>query len=267
MVADADGTHVSALSDDTDLFDWSPDGTQLLVNHDVHGMPSVSIVDVHGTTDPRPIDLGAIQPEDGWAAWRPTTGSEVIFTGHPRAGSPDIGLYAIRPDGAGLRAIGSVASSESDQQISFNEPQLSPDGSLLAYWNWEPSDAGVLDGYLHVRDLDSGVDHRVQVRSRLEAEINPVFSSDGLTLAVEAQSESAELSELVVAPVDGSTPGIAVGPHFSYKDERAYAFSPDGTRIVLVINGVTSLVEIATGVTTAMPGIPSLPTWQRLPAS
>jgi Tol biopolymer transport system component len=264
MVARADGTDVVALSDATDLFDWSPDGTQLVVNHDVGGKPWVSIIAADGSGDVQPLDLDGIEPDDGWAAWRPNDGSELIFTGHPRAGSSDRGLYAIRPDGTGLRTIGPMATSESDQQISFNEPQLSPDGSRVAYWNWELSDAGVLDGYLHLRDLDTGVDHRVRARPQPEAEIDPRFSPDGTMIVIEAQSETEDLSQLVVAPVDGSQPGVSIGPTFSYKDDSDFAFSPDGAKVVLTVNGVTSIIDVTTGRATIMPGIPSFPAWQRM---
>ena len=112
MVAKADGSDVLPLSDATDLFDWSPDGTQLVANHDVNGGPSVSIVQADKSGAIQTLDLGAIEPKNGWAAWRPTDG-ELIFTGHPRAGSSDLGLYAIRPDGTGLRTIGAISTTES----------------------------------------------------------------------------------------------------------------------------------------------------------
>src|SRR4051794_32069856 len=49
MIADADGSHVIALSDGTDLFDWSPGGDRLTANHDVDGRPWVSVVAADAT--------------------------------------------------------------------------------------------------------------------------------------------------------------------------------------------------------------------------
>jgi Tol biopolymer transport system component len=121
----------------------------------------------------------------------------------------------IAPDGTGLRTIGPVSTTESDAQISFQDPQLSPDGSLIAYSNWESSEAGVLDGYLHMRDRESGVDRRIAVRPIAEANVSPRFSPDGSTIVVEAQPDTEELAQLVVAPLDGSRPGVVIGPDYS----------------------------------------------------
>ena len=210
----------------------------------------------------RPLDLGDIEPGDR-VDWRPTDGHELVFTGHAKTGSPTWGCTPSRPDGTGLRTIGAISTTESDERLVQRLPAVA-DGSTVAYWAWGPNAAGVSDGYAHLRDLVIGVDHRLAVRPQAEAEVDPQFSPDGTLIVVEAQSESEDRSQLVVGPVDGSRPGVAIGPTFSYKDDDAFAFSPDGTKIVLTVNDTTSILDIATGETTTLPGITSYPSWQRL---
>jgi dipeptidyl aminopeptidase/acylaminoacyl peptidase len=264
MVARADGSGVVDVASSTDQSDWSPDDSSLTVNHDVDGGPSVSIAQADGTGI-RTLHLGGVQPHHGWAAWRPTDGAELVFIGHPVAASPDIGLYGIAPDGTGLRTIGEVSTTESDTQISFQAPVLSPDGSLIAYSNWEESDEGVLDGYLHVRDLVTGVDRRVRARPWLEAEIRPQFSPDGNLLLLEAQNMAVNEAQLVVAPVDGSSPGVAIGQTFTWGAPLGFAFSPDGRQVILTLADGTSIIDVASGQTVVkLASIPSFPTWQRL---
>jgi Tol biopolymer transport system component len=263
MVARSDGSDLVELATGTDHFDWSPTGDRLLANHDVDARPSLSIVEADGSGI-RTLEPTGITPT-GHALWRPTGGDEVIFTGHPQAAGSDLGLYAIHPDGTGLRTVGPVSATESDAQQSFKDLQPSPDGSLIAYWNWESSEAGVLDGYVHVRDLDTGDDRRVAVRPLAEANVSPRFSPDGTSIVVEAQSETEELAQLVVAPVDGSRPGVVIGPDFSYMQDTEFDFSPDGASVVLTLGGVTSVVDVATGeVLRTLDAVTSFPTWQRL---
>ena len=107
--------------------------------------------------------------------------------------------------------------------------------------------------------------HRLALRPQAEAGVDPQFSPDSKLIAVESQSESEDRSQLVVGPVDGSRPGVAMGPTFSYKDENDFAFSPDGTKVILTVNDSTSIIDVATGETTTLAGIPSYPSWQRLP--
>ena len=43
---------------------------------------------------------------------RPPDGQEVIFTGVRTRAGQDLGIYAIKPDGTGLRAIGAISTTE-----------------------------------------------------------------------------------------------------------------------------------------------------------
>ncbi len=91
------------------------------------------------------------------------------------------------------------------------------------------------------------------------------FRPTEATIVVEAQSETEELAQLVVAPVDGSRPGVVIGPDYSYTQDTTFDVSPDGNSIVLTVDGVTSIVDVASGqVVRTLEDVTSFPTWQRL---
>ena len=66
--------------------------------------------------------------------WRPGGSGEIVFQGKPTPGSSRRAIYGIQPDGTGLRFIGAIGHDDQD----FQDPAFSPDGSTLAYWNFEP---------------------------------------------------------------------------------------------------------------------------------
>ena len=174
MVAAADGTGVASLTGivaGVDWYDWSPDDAQLAIHHLIDGVPSISIVAADGSGSIKTLDLGDIEP-GGQVDWRPPDGRELIFTGHV-AGSSSMGLYAIAPDGTGLRTVGAVSTSDA----WFNDFEMSPDGSTVGYWAWGPNGAGVVDGWSHLRDVDTGRDRLVELYS------NPRFSPDGRSIS------------------------------------------------------------------------------------
>ena len=112
-----------------------------------------------------------------------------------------------------------------------------------------PNGAGVVDGWSHLRDVDTGRDRLVELYS------NPRFSPDGRSILGVA-------TDLVIGPADGGTPVRTLYPG---QPQGGYDFSPDGQKILLVAGdpGVTWIVDVASGekVTTT---IPKLPSWQRL---
>ena len=249
MVAQTDGSGVIPLTgpvDEANWYDWSADGSLLALWHLIDGVPSISIVASDGS-GMRTLDLGDIEPGDR-VDWRPTDGHELIFTGHSKTGPPNVGLYAIAPDGTGLRTIGAVSTSDH----WFNDFQLSADGTTVAYWAWGPNDAGVSDGWSHLRDLTTGHDRLIELYG------DPRLSPDGTSIL-------GETSQLVLGPADGSGPTRDIGPSYAGQDRKGYAYSPDGRKIMLTIGdpGATWIIDIASGESVVTP-IPVLPDWQRL---
>jgi outer membrane protein assembly factor BamB/Tol biopolymer transport system component len=263
MIADADGTDIVPFTDipgDFPWSDWSPDGVHFAAEWMVDGELILQILTTDGSEPPRTLDLGGIELLE-LAGFRPPDGREVIFSGHPEAGSKAIGLYAIGLDGTGLRAIGQRQADASFQQLA-----LSPDGSLVAYWNWEPNDAGVDGGYLHVRDLATGIERPVSLDLLWPGVgFAPRFSPDGSTLLFESGPHAATGNgQLVIAPIDGHVPARPIGDTYQADVQNA-DFSPDG-RLVLQERdpGGVWLIDIATGVATHLGEEFVYPSWQRL---
>jgi Tol biopolymer transport system component len=257
-------------------FDWSPDGGEFVAFSQSTTSPSTGVINDDPTlviveTQPpdtlHTLELGAIEPA-GWVAWRPPDGREVLFTGHPTAGTTDIGIYAVRPDGTGIRTVADVATDQSSPSgpaslISYQEPQVSPDGSTLAYWSWETI-GGVTDGFTHLRDIDTGEDRIFRFELAEDPQSigssTPRLSPDGKHIVVQQGVET----RLAIGAIDGSVPQRAIGPTFSFQTEHAFDFSPDGTKVVLTVGSTTYLIDASTGeFAETAAKIPRFPTWQR----
>lgn len=265
MVAAADGTGVRTLSDPlvgANVGVWSPTGSEMLVLHTSDaGRRVLSVLDTSGTGRLRTLPLGEIEPT-GWADWRPIAGSEVIFRGHPQVGSTDVALYAIESDGSGLHPITPAVSDDA----TYDDPQISPDGSRLTYWNFEPlASGGATDGWTHVLDLGSGVDTQVRF-STGAAEVHARFSPDGTKVLVERQGLVAPYpAQMIIAPVNGGSPAMEIGPSFPFDTPHEFGFSPDGQQVILTTGGNTQFFRVSDGTSvTDLLRISEMPSIQRL---
>lgn len=269
MVMNADGSNVrQLLSGGNWNAEFMPSDKQMVATRDRDVFQrDLSIIDV-ATGDVRDLDLGGLSAQY-WEMPRPRDGREIIFPAWTARGSSDVGLYAIAPDGSGLRTVGAIATGESNDQQSFQASALSPDGTTIAYWNWERK-AGTAspDDYLHMRDLTSGADIPVAYGSpnggwgKL-ATISP----DGSMVVFQSSLYQAAKRQLYYGPVDGSTPSVPVGPSFLDQDLMGFSISPDGTTLVLGLTDQVSVIDLATGASRVLPGMPTMPSWQRAAAS
>ena len=272
MVARADGAGTVQVATSGDNYAWSPDGTRFAMGQIIAGKQVISVVATDGTADPSPLDLGSVQPLADFIAWRPPVGAEILFLGHPQAGTPQLGLYAIAPDGSGLRAIGAIstietATSGSGDHFSFQLPTLSPDGRTILFGNWEPGSRGIVGSYLHVRDLTSGEDRLLTFDGHSTSlGTAPLFSPDGTSFIVSAPSSTtADAAQLVIAAADGSGPAVAIGPEYAYGDRQSYVFSPDGKKVLLdLVQAETYILDTAGGLGAPSSTFLSDPSWQRL---
>ena len=259
MVADSEGGNVRSLSGEPlyqpDWWTWSPDGSQLVVFHTVDNARVISIVDATGGGALRTLDLGGVVPE-GWVDWRPPDGRQLVFRGNPTPGSVDRALYTVGVDGSGTRQIAPVLQNEN----AYEGTDISSDGSRLAYWNWEADDSDDrMGGHAYILDIGSGVDTLVAVDATSESQVTPLFSPDGSQLLVELQQPG----QLVVAPADGSGPGISIGPAFAFDHPHAFDFAPDGEAVILTVDDVTRVYRISDGATLSE-SVHPFPTWQRI---
>jgi Tol biopolymer transport system component len=260
MAADPDGRNVRQLASarigETDGLDVSPTGTKLaLINIRPGGHNVLSVLDFGG--EMRDLDLGSVEPMRG-VTWRPPDGNELIFAGRPhgiRYGinpditETDVALYAIGPDGSGLRQI-TLHHGESippkEDQISFQDLTISDDGGTAAYWTWEPRAVAGRTCSSYLVDLNTGRERRLLPDPSDACDVAPQFLPDDRILV--RSDDISGMSQLRVAPIDGGAPGRAVGPRHSYLTESGWSISPDRGQILFVpTSGVSRLISIETG--------------------
>lgn len=225
MVANADGSAVRALTPALpalDWQDWSPDGTQIAIAAGAPGGNGhvLDVVNVDGS-GLRTLDVGrpAMEP-----SWLPPDGKEIVFRGEQlRAGDPSTGIFAVRPDGSGLRPISSRPATASND---YDGIAVSPDGLFVTY-----DDIGAQRSFeLHIMSIATGRD-RVLPQPTGQDQVGGVFSPDGRKIAF-LRTVGGGLWRVAVAPVDGSSTGIELGPRSPEGSINNYSWSPDGTSII-----------------------------------
>lgn len=232
MVSNPDGTDLREVStslaplvEGPGSMAWSGDGSSIAVR--VLGQ-RIAVVDVvHGTS--RIVDPGPIVE---WVSWLPPLGEELVFRGDPDSGKSEVAVYAMRPDGTGLRAL---TSQDGEPGSSYQHPILSPDGRYLAYNSWTDEVAH----HLFVRDLAAASTREIAAEG-LFTDLYPAeFLPDGRTLLAMQTIRhglccpAGAMTQLVLLPIDGSTPGRPIGPavevHHAVGDDTLIGgVSPDG---------------------------------------
>jgi len=118
-----------------------------------------------------------------------------------------------------------------------------------------------------VRDLDTGQDRLLDLYPLADSGYGPHVSPDGRSLVFESHSATTPGDvQLVIAPADGSQSATPIGPSY-HKEDRAFDFSPDGTKVFLTVSSPpgTTIIDLATGdFALTKQAIPSVPSWQRL---
>ena len=207
------------------------------------------------------------------------TATRSCSLGHTNPAGPERGLFAIRPDGTGLRTIGATTvgdTPEDDSNIiqrSFQGIDLSPDGKTVAFWSWEPRDGvpgAPSDAYMHLRDIDTGEELPV-LFDRLGPDnpkgddhgVMPRFSPDG-TMMVWDGGCGELFDRLCYGPVDGASVARGIGPAFNYQVRNGFEFSPDGTKVILFLTSKSVLIDLVTDTWTELPVAGDLVSWQRL---
>ena len=228
VVANADGSDLRVITpavDGLDWVDWSPDSTRIAFLSHLPGTAGhhVNVVKVDGTG----LTTLDTQPANQ-ISWLPPTGAEILFRGEHRLDKdPPVGIYAVHPDGTGLRRISTRAALDPND---YNDLALSPDGSFVAYRHVAPNERF----RVHILDLATGADRELPEAPGSTGEGGPVFSPDGRSILY-LRWAADNSTRLVVVPADGSGFGVAIGPSGPLGADgptiNNYAFSPDGTEV------------------------------------
>jgi len=183
------------------------------------------------------------------------------------AGDPPPAIFAVRPDGTGLRQISTRPAVDAND---YQGVAVSPDGQYVTYQDTN-FDANPPNGFfqVHVLSLRTGED-RVLPQPKGAAAMAGVFSPDGSKIAY-LRIGSNGLLQMVVAPVDGTGLGIAIGPQARFGSEgptiNNYLWSPDGTAVIANydVEKVARLLPIDGSPATVLAhGELALPAYQRL---
>jgi len=257
QVANADGTEpvdVTGPLDAPDQWDWSPAGDAIALQSKIGGRPTLQVVPTDGGKRLHALDTGM---DVTFPYWLPANGDEIVFRGV--AETPDglrSGLFAISPDGGGLRPL---TATDGQPEGSYEGPAPSPDGTHVMYGEWDPVAEMQT---LRLLDLETGTDKGLPHTGARYGEGAGVFSPDGSMVAFRSFEESGY--RLYVVPADWSAEpraltGLTLG-------DAWHEFSPDGTKVMLNRFGSgTVLIDVASGVAERLPDTVKDPaTWQRL---
>jgi TolB protein len=239
FVINPDGTHETQItfpaSDELDTNqNWSPDGSQLVYEHDT---PTVSQLWVVGANGSNPHEVFPCLGDDaclgiGNPSWSPD-GQWLAFSlakGPFVSDNPsDVSIWAIHPDGTGLRQITHPIGF---QQSFDDHPQWSPDGTRIVFqrnaapdhfkseiWTANSSDGGNL-----VRVSPPGVN----------GSDHPDWSPDGKWIIFRTDNGVPGSAKVFLAHPDGT--GLRVlldGANNRFF--LSYSFSPDGTEMTIGI--------------------------------
>jgi WD40-like Beta Propeller Repeat len=265
MIMNADGSDVRVVSppiNSATWWDWTPSGDLLavaqaglvkaLMRYDGDGIEAPVVL-----TDDIDVDTPSL---------RPPVGDEIVFKGI--VDRDKAGVFVIKADGSGLRELIAPTTSE-NLAYTLREPRYSPDGSRIAFHQWDDS-AGVMRLYLVDAD---GMDRR-----ELGADPGiwftgwPVWSNDGTRIAVQRGrvSETSDGFDLPYAIIDVATGQVTeTGPA---PGAGRIVWAPDDTAILLLRDGpdgVTRalLLDPLGGPEREVPwGVASFPSWQRIAA-
>jgi len=264
IVANADGTEQHAVSpelyDDVHAVDWSPDGDRVMLLGDLLRDPrptmSILVLDADRSGSAEPIEVGGVSP-NGWAAWRPPTGDEIVFRGSASLGDPAVALYAVASGGGAPRRLSEPVEPLPGAAV-LDRPVISPDGRTVTFWTWGPNEAGEVGGWGRVLDLETGSEH---IASTWGGSASPI-SPDGRWIVGAGTG-------LTFESVDGLEQRPSIGQDLDVNGADL-AFSPDGRKILGRSNPESSLdgwfvIDIESGELTPL-DVPSdsTVTWQRV---
>jgi len=245
-VAEADGSGLVKVTPDAlrsiEGYAFSPDGREIVFTATLTGSSTLLIAKSDGSSAPRTLSVGTLSPSG--PSYRPPDGVEIAFVGE-QPGKSASGLYAIRPDGTGLRPIAEP------ENLSIQYAMWSPDGSRIAYSanavDYE-SGGSLLRAYIVNADGKGGGMVRVVPDNDVQGAAG--WSNDGTRLLLsECRLPSVDsttdcVAAFAVVPADGNGPVVEIDVEaggLGGPGGGSHVWAPDDTSILSIPLDLTGL--------------------------
>src|SRR6185369_9597339 len=189
---------------------WSPDGTRIALSFDADGNLDIGVVSADGGDVQRITNHRQVDVEPAWSK----DGSSIYFAS-ARSG----GFRIFRHD---------LGSNTDTMVVSGFQPNISPDGKLLAYVGNVQGKLGT--GGLWVKELPSG-EPRLVHYEETEYKMKPVWTPDSQGFLY--VSDEMGSNDVAVIPASGGNPTVLTA---DARDEYSPTPNPAGNRFAFVSN-------------------------------
>jgi Tol biopolymer transport system component len=227
-------------------------------------MPGILIAASDGS-GVRRLDAGMAAYEP---SFRPPDGREILFVG---VDGRSMGIYAVDVATKDVRTI-----VEPSEIYGVAGPNWSPDGSMIAFWQWSGASGGI-DARTHIIRADGTGDRELPFPDAAVWNAGSEWSNDGTRMAIlRGYTDGYEDVRLIVGSTDGSSAGreIPIIGTLNADCCATFEWSPDDRSLLVTPSGVGGvplpqvIVDVARGSSRPAPwGSTSDPTWQRLAPS
>jgi dipeptidyl aminopeptidase/acylaminoacyl peptidase len=280
-VARADGTDPVRMATPAPLdsifdYEFSPDGTRILISYGVDGasqigdygvQPSGSWAVLIAPTDGGTVHSLGIGYPNPDVAWRPPLGHELVFVDNDDGSAWCCAIHLVSADGGTPQTILGPRPNRSRSHLSW-----SPDGSRIAFDEWDNS-AATWTVQPHIINADGTGERTLPSPPGATWQAFESWSNDGARVLVfRGYHEDQTGAQPVVIPVDGGGPEVPIsvpGVTFSPTEPHTWEWAPDDSYILGTPDGGSAalpqvMLDPVAGTSKTLPWTTvSLPSTQR----